>query len=177
MTAQQTHLVVPKDPLGNRESGSLTDLLNLSPILSSVGRRCWKTFTDPDGRIYRRCKVCKQIKPLDEFYAARSDRRFGKHCFCKPCARAVNKEKAARQKNYLKKYGMTAADLERMLVLPNGLCVVCQKPFKKTPHVDHCHETGKVRGLLCYKCNTLLGNAGDDPAVLKRAAEYLERTR
>lgn len=54
-----------------------------------------------------------------------------------------------------------------------GLCWVCKaKPFA---HVDHCHETGKVRGVLCGTCNTGLGKLGDNLASLRRAVAYLER--
>lgn len=48
----------------------------------------------------------------------------------------------------------------------------CRRP-NKTPHIDHCHETKKVRGLLCGRCNYLLGVAQDNPLVLARAALYL----
>ena len=45
--------------------------------------------------------------------------------------------------------------------------------FKRTGVIDHDHETGKVRGLLCHECNTALGKFGDDPAILLRAVDYL----
>ena len=58
-------------------------------------------------------------------------------------------------------------------------CAICKstEPCMKNAgrlYVDHCHETGEVRGLLCFRCNTMLGNAGDSPEVLRLAAEYLE---
>jgi hypothetical protein len=59
-------------------------------------------------------------------------------------------------------------------------CAICGCPEAgrintRRLFVDHCHKTQKVRGLLCYRCNTLLGLASDDPNRLRRAVEYLER--
>lgn len=72
-------------------------------------------------------------------------------------------------------YGITLADEARMLSSQGGLCASCRDTLA-THHVDHCHATGKVRGLLCAKCNKGLGLFLDDPARLRAAAEYLERT-
>ncbi|MFG2001358.1 endonuclease VII domain-containing protein [Spirillospora sp. NPDC048911] len=51
-------------------------------------------------------------------------------------------------------------------------CPICRSA--SAAHVDHCHETGAVRGLLCPECNTGMGQLRDDPATLRRAADYLE---
>lgn len=69
-------------------------------------------------------------------------------------------------------------DLERfeaMLILQSGRCEICTAEFTETPHVDHSHVTGRVRGLLCDSCNLGLGKFQDDPALLRLAAAYLER--
>jgi Recombination endonuclease VII len=68
-------------------------------------------------------------------------------------------------------------DYRRMLSKQNGACAICKQVFQETLAVDHCHTTGKVRGLLCRKCNTGLGNYGDDPGRLREAAAYLEASR
>lgn len=72
-----------------------------------------------------------------------------------------------------RKYGITSKDIDRMLIEQLGLCLICENPTKKF-HVDHCHKTGKVRGLLCGGCNIGLGSFRDDVPRLKRAAAYLE---
>jgi hypothetical protein len=78
-------------------------------------------------------------------------------------------------------YGMTHADYEAMLESQGGVCAICSSDTprnknKKYFSVDHCHYTGRVRGILCDPCNILLGRFGDDPARLRSALEYLERT-
>lgn len=86
----------------------------------------------------------------------------------------------SRRADMLKsKYGMTLADYDRMLTAQGGGCGICGSDGQKGRwsgllHVDHCHETGKVRGLLCDSCNLALGKFKDDPNVLRRAAEYIE---
>ena len=83
-------------------------------------------------------------------------------------------------KNYItdikRKYGITEQQYARMLKVQCGGCAICGEGFdgKKTrPNVDHCHATGKVRGLLCRRCNILLGHVEDDSALLTEALEYL----
>jgi hypothetical protein len=78
----------------------------------------------------------------------------------------------------LKKYSLTIENLEEMKIKQNNKCAICGEEFKKSKniHVDHCHITGKVRGLLCNKCNTGLGFLHDNIDVLKNAINYLERS-
>lgn len=75
------------------------------------------------------------------------------------------------------RFGITPADYVRMLAEQKGLCAICRcpPPAKKRFHVDHCHRTKRVRGLLCAHCNPGLGWFVDDPARLRAAADYLER--
>ena len=70
-------------------------------------------------------------------------------------------------------YGLSIEDYNKMLLLQKNKCAICQSEFIKTPHVDHCHDTGKVRGLLCKVCNVSLGGF-NKPQILKSAIEYLE---
>lgn len=74
-------------------------------------------------------------------------------------------------------YGLTRAAYEGMLEAQKYLCAVCEKPLPpgKGRAVDHCHATQQVRGVLCAKCNLGIGMFGDDPGVLKRAADYLSK--
>lgn len=84
----------------------------------------------------------------------------------------------ASLKHYLqKRYGMTVAQYEQMCITQDYKCAICHTP--ETPHrrlaVDHCHKTGSIRALLCQQCNTALGKLKDDPSLIRRAAEYIER--
>jgi hypothetical protein len=73
----------------------------------------------------------------------------------------------------MRTYGMSVEDLDAMLLAQHGACAICQTA--PAVHVDHDHQTNKVRGLLCFRCNAALGQLGDDPLVVRRAARYLER--
>lgn len=78
------------------------------------------------------------------------------------------------------RYGLTPADLDRMHAEQGGLCAICGYPpdgkaSMAILHVDHDHNTGKVRALLCQKCNKGLGTFRDNPAILQKAAWYLLR--
>ena len=75
----------------------------------------------------------------------------------------------------LRTYGITAEELSELERSCSSRCEICRTPFLLTrSHIDHCHKTGKVRGLLCCRCNSGQGFFGDDPALLIRAAAYLE---
>jgi hypothetical protein len=81
-----------------------------------------------------------------------------------------------RDRNLLSKYGIDQARWQQMWDDQRGLCASCEDPFEAGAGgcaVDHCHETGRVRGLLCRSCNIGLGHFRDDPERLKRAVEYL----
>ena len=79
--------------------------------------------------------------------------------------------------NAWKSYGLTGRQAEELRA--RGRCDICggDQPGGRFGnwHIDHDHETGEVRGVLCAPCNTSLGLLGDDPARIRRAAEYLER--
>lgn len=72
--------------------------------------------------------------------------------------------------------GVSVDDYEKMHRSQGGLCAICGKPGdgRKSLAVDHCHTSGKVRGLLCLNCNTALGHFKDNPVLLLKAALYLE---
>jgi hypothetical protein len=82
-----------------------------------------------------------------------------------------------QEQNWKRRYGMTRRAYERLLAYQGGMCAACGGPPDTEDQIlaiDHSHETGKVRGLLCKACNTALGNAKDDPAKLARLKLYLE---
>lgn len=87
---------------------------------------------------------------------------------------------AARDRILLEKYDIDHLEYERMLKKQRGVCAICgaaPRPDKKLFPVDHCHKTGRVRGILCHYCNTMLGMAQDSPSTLEIAADYLRQFR
>jgi hypothetical protein len=86
-----------------------------------------------------------------------------------------NKEKVRNQKlKYM--YGISLEDYNKMFIEQNGCCKICQdhqSKFKNSLCVDHCHTTGKVRGLLCDQCNRGLGSFKDDIEIVKNIIKYL----
>jgi hypothetical protein len=88
--------------------------------------------------------------------------------------------KRSLRKTHLKqKYGLTVEDYERMLEAQGGGCAICGRPPRDdiSLHVDHDHETGLIRGLLCFPGNNAIGLMKDDPERLVRAAEYISIKR
>lgn len=99
--------------------------------------------------------------------------------------RAAKKWRASHpechRRHALKKlYGLTVKEFEGMVAAQKGLCAICARPPRgkgtaSRLHVDHCHVSGKIRGLLCTNCNALLGHAADSPLVLAAAIAYLQK--
>lgn len=94
--------------------------------------------------------------------------------------RNIQKRRDYERKRACEKYGINVGDFERLLEEQNGKCSICEVKFSPIrgdqnlrPRIDHCHDTGRVRGLLCNRCNRAIGLFGDDQSVLKRAAKYL----
>lgn len=90
-----------------------------------------------------------------------------------------NKERAfviQKRHKLNKRFGITIKDYEDMLIKQEGKCAICgELPVKRRHAVDHDHNTGKVRGLLCWRCNRTIGALNDDPVLIRKAAEYLEQ--
>lgn len=85
-----------------------------------------------------------------------------------------------RNEQLVRHFGITKADYDAMLAAQGGTCATCNATRSHrgfSLSVDHCHDTGKVRGLLCSHCNQGLGHAKDDPERLRGMASYLERSR
>src|SRR5712692_8347486 len=76
--------------------------------------------------------------------------------------------------NRKSRYGLSPNVFKDLLEKQGGKCGICAADIKwpKVLHVDHCHTTRKVRGLLCRRCNSAIGMFGDDPNLLQKAAEY-----
>ena len=138
------------------------------------------------------CKTCGIEKDLDKFKTVyRTYKRKGdggtsvyenKRGSCRKCEhqklKGWRKDNPAKMKNQRlrKKYGMGLNEYVQLLKEQNYGCAICKTLEPKGQggfHVDHCHETGRVRGLLCHHCNVSLGGFRDDPILLYRAVDYL----
>lgn len=84
----------------------------------------------------------------------------------------LNNRERARSKHLKRAYGLTLEDYERMYQEQSGKCAACQESHE-TLDVDHCHETGRVRALLCNRCNRALGMANDNPELIKKLLVYI----
>ena len=137
------------------------------------------------------CSVCKKELPFDQFYwrseqgSYRSD--------CKSCIsskasirwrndpdfRARGTARSAKHQRKTK-YGINETDYKNLLETANNRCEICGTPKCATGYalsIDHCHTTGKVRGILCQACNTSLGSFRDDTDIMQRAIDYLKENR
>lgn len=132
----------------------------------------------------KKCRDCGETKPLDEF-PNHKQTKDGKNSYCKPCTRAratawntANPEKHTEHKrrSHLKRYGITPEQYDEMLAEQGGCCAACgttEPGGKGDFHVDHCHDSGEVRGLLCNNCNRGLGLLGDDLDGVMNIVYYL----
>ncbi len=112
----------------------------------------------------------KNKKRARKNYAADGERR-------RETAKAWREANASRYKSSRLKhqYGITLQQRDALLDAQDGLCAICKSPndSKLDWHTDHCHATGKVRGVLCHHCNLMLGHARDNSDVLANAIKYL----
>jgi len=133
------------------------------------------------------CSTCKESFPVEDFYKSKTHTR-GYSYDCKRCHIqnvSLNRKVKIRQytekdrANNLKRYGITIEEYESLLASQFWACAICgrdEEEFEGRLHIDHDHITGKVRGLLCRKCNSILGYADDDIDVIRKAIAYLERS-
>lgn len=129
------------------------------------------------------CSKCKIEKHASEF-GIKSYNKDGLNHYCKLCENERSKQKYSNPNhkervkyNQIKRlYKLSKEDYLEMFINQNHSCKICGclvKPLTKNSHVDHCHKTNKIRGILCGKCNTLLGSVDDDVHILKIAIDYL----
>ena len=129
-----------------------------------------------DGK--KRCSMCRKYKEYSEF-GKQSSLKNNLRSGCRACYAKKDKEyqkkHAYSYRAMIKKlYGISIKEYRIMLEHQNNQCAICGTIQKdRRLSVDHCHQTGVVRGLLCNSCNHMLGNAKDDPSVLSAAIEYL----
>lgn len=110
------------------------------------------------------CTKCGEEYPAtSEYFYKRKDRKYRLVSWCKRCASEYyksNKEKG-RGSRYKREYGINLKDYNDMFATQKGKCKICgvhQLEMKKKLSIDHNHDTGMVRGLLCIPCNAALGN-------------------
>lgn len=131
----------------------------------------------------KKCSICNIEKELKDF-VKRNNRKSGRQPYCKKCHNERRKSEycSNRMKDYdLKKnYGISLSDYDEMFVNQNGSCAICLTHISNINHkhkkhlcVDHCHDSGDVRGLLCDSCNRGLGLFKDSKEILERAIKYL----
>jgi len=104
----------------------------------------------------------------------------GRYKLCKECRRQKFGESDLRKKmngDLKKKYDIDLEQLEQMFISQAGKCAICLDDFKTTKNmcVDHNHTTGQIRQLLCQKCNSAIGFFKENPLILARAIDYLNR--
>jgi hypothetical protein len=162
------------------------DKQNKSGLKSWCVACCKKKWAEKPGRprkgrkeyvppTEKHCKGCDRTLPADSFYR-RADRADGKALYarCKECQSASYKSWAAknpgasRERNLKSKYGIDAEEYMRLLEEQGGGCALCgseESRWESSPwlHVDHDHETGEVRGLLCHLCNIAVGCIENTP--------------
>jgi ribosomal protein S14 len=125
------------------------------------------------------CNRCGRTQPYTEYVKSNSSKD-GHQSYCRDCK---------LEQGLIRKYGLTIQTRQELLDSQGGSCPICNSELKmpsKGNHrnsevvgrhyavVDHCHDTGRTRGILCGKCNLMLGKAEDNIEYLKSAIKYLE---
>ncbi len=130
-------------------------------------------------------KRCSRCRIFTTDFGPNRRNNDGLDCYCRKCRREIRKEDYQRRKKRYAansrrtRYGITAIEVENLKVRQRGLCAICADelgPGRET-HVDHDHETGEVRGLLCANCNKGLGSFRDNREHLLKAIFYLVNRR
>jgi len=131
----------------------------------------------------KKCSKCREILPIDHFGMREDLKRPLSRC--RSCQLEANKEyaknnpDASRHRNLKYKYGVTKEDYDRMFKEQNGVCGICKQAETSIRSlylsIDHNHETGKVRGLLCRNCNSALGKLKDSIERMKAMIEWMEK--
>lgn len=144
---------------------------------------CRDCKTEKPNSFFVRNKVCKD--GIDTLCTSYNRERVKKWRIANPEKRKIQQQKESDpnkiyniRKHLKNSYGLTIEDYDNMYNEQQGCCLICkihQSEINKKFHVDHCHSTDKIRGLLCPDCNHLLGFAKDNTEILKNAIDYLQR--
>lgn len=134
--------------------------------------REWKKSRIIETEGTKHCNGCFEVKKLIDFYIHRGG-KYGRNNICKICSNLQ-----CHLVNIKRLYGLNYKEYEEMYSKGCNICGTLDDYLhgeKRRLSVDHCHETGKVRGILCNKCNWIIGQVKDNPILLRKAANYLER--
>ncbi len=136
----------------------------------------------------RRCSICREIKLFEDFYSDSAD-TIGLARRCKECASDEGRKQRAswtpekkrakfeqqKDRRLRKTYGISLAEARKIHIDQDYKCAICYTTVEDSKmHVDHCHESNMVRGILCINCNLLIGLAKDSDIILTRAIQYLK---
>lgn len=137
-----------------------------------------------NGRMVKQCPQCRTEKEAADFYRAKYTKD-GRAVWCKACESAKYRRRYRANPRLLcdqvanarrrRLYGITPEQFDATLAAQGGVCALCSKPpsARRKFAVDHCHTTGKVRGLLCFACNVALGKFNEDPVLMLKAVGYV----
>jgi hypothetical protein len=127
---------------------------------------------DPTAR--KRCPSCGEERAATAFHRNRTSKD-GLHWVCKACNQGGPYSPEQEQRRRFRRYAITPEEVQALLIVQQRACAICVRPFVATEyHVDHCHDSGEVRGLLCSVCNSGLGLLGDDASRLRAGIRYLD---
>jgi hypothetical protein len=116
----------------------------------------------------RQCKTC-QRKKVDEYNIINRENVLAKK------RKAYQNNKTPYYENWLKRsFGISLNEYNSMLDSQGGVCAICGTKENRNLAVDHDHNTGKIRGLLCTNCNTAIGSFKDDINIMERAINYMK---
>lgn len=146
-------------------------------------------------RLNKTCQNCKQSKDLSQFYKNVGRKRYQNTLSivqntCIACHSVLRKKHYEENKEFYKNkhlmrtYGISVEDYKRLQIAQDNKCACCNNPETRMSRftkaisdlaVDHCHVSGRVRGLLCFKCNMAIGLLRDNLDILKGAMNYLKK--
>ena len=125
----------------------------------------------------KRCSKCKSIKRLEDFVDKHRKGvkiLFGS-CYCKDCRRSISRVNSLKSRGTI----VNQVIIDKLILEQNNSCAICgvlESKCSKKLHVDHDHKTGIVRGLLCSRCNAMIGMAKDEIGILIEAISYLTKS-
>ena len=156
----------------------------------SSGNKC-NTLDARANRIndLKYCPKCKQTKDIKEFYKTKHNK--GRASQCIECSKDIrrnipkkqihgyymNRKEKQWENKLIRNFGINATEYYKLLKQQNNKCAICKNEYKegnKKLAVDHCHKTGKIRGLLCSNCNPALGFLKEDLNIIKNLVRYIK---
>lgn len=157
----------------------IKDYSNCAESLQRRDGRAFDAVTKPEHYNTKRCGTCREELPVSAFSKNRA-KKDGLQERCKACRAAhyVNSgySEAVYWKTILRKYNIDVDNYEKLLKEQDYRCAICKISCEESMLVvDHNHETGRVRGLLCSPCNRGLGFFRDDTEALQTAVGYISR--